>query len=724
MKQKKFLVAILVTYVAAMMIPLVFGIITNEYLVLRNAKKVVNVLDDSFQANVRKLNVDFEQINNAVGGITTSPALSRFFYDEISKGEITSLEIIEFKKVISSYHFNSEIVQDVLIYSSHLDMIICPTNIYINPVNYFNDNYRKDGSSAKETTDELIYGETERYIGNMAEGNNQPVIEVIQTVPLLGKNVKGKVIVFVKVHELFESFESVVQESGGAFEVYYHDNLLYTYGEKNTTSYERFEYKLPSNSIRLKIFIPKDFLRKDVKLINLVLLILYFIVFVICCAMCFYFASKKSYEYEKILNKILSYRSEITISKKNFIGTVGSFIDEIMETNNNAEKKIAEITKIKDENICIRKLVTGEFRSESEAKKSVKENKIFFSGENYTAMLISVKKFDHTIEQNAKLTRIISETLSDCANEFVPVAQIDHDSFVAVLSGNMYEEEFYQYIKECVSTVKLKLVYELDVETYIGVGSIEEQLIDLKKSFLSARKVIHYIEVFGEDKYVFAKELPTEEVTPFYSEDIEKKILQYINLGDREKAVQVLMNVKNQNLSERILPIESLDKLKVMLCGTLIKINNNINDKRIISFREKSLTELFDYTVELITLYTSDLYRESKGRADFLCEELIKYIDENFMLKDMSLSKLAAKFSLSEAYISVIFKKKTGSNFSNYVEKLRISKACELIETLEYKINTIVELVGYSSDVNFRRSFKKIMGMTPSEYYTKIKSDV
>ena len=53
---------------------------------------------------------------------------------------------------------------------------------------------------------------------------------------------------------------------------------------------------------------------------------------------------------------------------------------------------------------------------------------------------------------------------------------------------------------------------------------------------------------------------------------------------------------------------------------------------------------------------------------------------------------------------------------SVFIEKCRIEKACNLIKNTNMKIGDIAETVGYTSDVSFRRAFKKVTGISPGEY--------
>nr|WP_252198399.1 AraC family transcriptional regulator [Clostridium sp. MCC353] len=81
----------------------------------------------------------------------------------------------------------------------------------------------------------------------------------------------------------------------------------------------------------------------------------------------------------------------------------------------------------------------------------------------------------------------------------------------------------------------------------------------------------------------------------------------------------------------------------------------------------------------------------------------------------MGLAKIGAVFRISEGYLSSVFKEQTGTNFADYLEKIRIDQACELLKNEKMTINEIAQKVGYNSVQSFRRAFKRVKNMSPKE---------
>lgn len=96
-------------------------------------------------------------------------------------------------------------------------------------------------------------------------------------------------------------------------------------------------------------------------------------------------------------------------------------------------------------------------------------------------------------------------------------------------------------------------------------------------------------------------------------------------------------------------------------------------------------------------------------------QNIINYISFN-LTADLSLNAIALEFSLNDSYLSTLFKKETGVTLTNYVNNKRIEHAIYLLNTTKLPIQDIAASCGIN-DVNyFTKLFKKLKGMTPTQY--------
>lgn len=73
-------------------------------------------------------------------------------------------------------------------------------------------------------------------------------------------------------------------------------------------------------------------------------------------------------------------------------------------------------------------------------------------------------------------------------------------------------------------------------------------------------------------------------------------------------------------------------------------------------------------------------------------------------------------FYLNPSYLSRLFKKETGGKFIDYLVKVRLNKAKELLAGGKKTVNQVSEMVGYTNTRYFRQIFKEHIGLTPQQY--------
>ena len=93
-------------------------------------------------------------------------------------------------------------------------------------------------------------------------------------------------------------------------------------------------------------------------------------------------------------------------------------------------------------------------------------------------------------------------------------------------------------------------------------------------------------------------------------------------------------------------------------------------------------------------------------------------IDEMYADPLLSLHMISEEIGISQSYVSRMFKKKYGIGIAQYINQVRIFNAKKLIQEGSLNIKTISIQVGFSSDVQFIRVFKKMEGITPGAYRT------
>lgn len=94
----------------------------------------------------------------------------------------------------------------------------------------------------------------------------------------------------------------------------------------------------------------------------------------------------------------------------------------------------------------------------------------------------------------------------------------------------------------------------------------------------------------------------------------------------------------------------------------------------------------------------------------------VKEIVSENLHKEISLQSIAEKVNYSYTHLSALFKNETGQPFSDYLTKVRIEKAKQLLRETQLKIYEVGSLCGYHNPKYFMSIFKETVGITPSDY--------
>ena len=124
---------------------------------------------------------------------------------------------------------------------------------------------------------------------------------------------------------------------------------------------------------------------------------------------------------------------------------------------------------------------------------------------------------------------------------------------------------------------------------------------------------------------------------------------------------------------------------------------------------------LYKYCASIID---SGLKEKHEQKNYHLLSQISQYIQENIK-NDLSLKKMCADLGYSYHYISGIFKKNFGMNFSAYINQIKLDEAVKLLKYTNKTSCEIANECGFSTIRIFNITFKNHFGITPREYRKK-----
>ena len=130
---------------------------------------------------------------------------------------------------------------------------------------------------------------------------------------------------------------------------------------------------------------------------------------------------------------------------------------------------------------------------------------------------------------------------------------------------------------------------------------------------------------------------------------------------------------------------------------------------------EKMLDSMLTSLLVLLYRKRPELFLTDENRNTEIVRELQAKFEKDYS-EHFSLADLALGYHISESHLSHIFKSVTGYAPIEYLMSCRLSAAKNLLSSSDKSIKEIIDLCGFSDESNFSRTFKKKVGMTPTEF--------
>ena len=117
-----------------------------------------------------------------------------------------------------------------------------------------------------------------------------------------------------------------------------------------------------------------------------------------------------------------------------------------------------------------------------------------------------------------------------------------------------------------------------------------------------------------------------------------------------------------------------------------------------------------------LLIRSSDAQRRSREAQlkDYYIQEAVSFMERNYQ-RDLSMEEIADMCNLNRSYFGRLFKKSMGCSPQEFLIRLRLSKAAELLKLRDSPIGDIASQCGYPNQLHFSRAFKKRYGVSPRE---------
>ena len=285
------------------------------------------------------------------------------------------------------------------------------------------------------------------------------------------------------------------------------------------------------------------------------------------------------------------------------------------------------------------------------------------------------------------------------------------------------DQDLPAHLEEILTQTQLAL----KVGLVCGSGRKYQDLTDLSLSYREACSALQYRYLFGLNRVFFINDLnpDTQSYHKILNSLQRNPIFDNLKIGAdlviKDDLRKIIDDMRSAGINSELSKMAA-GNLILLTFTTLSELGYNAgeifgDDDAILANlnRVESLEELEQLLISFFNKINTHIRQKRTSINHQLVEEIRCYLDENFA-QDITLSAMANRYKISPGYLSLLFTERTGKNFIDYLTERRIKKAKELLKHSDLKIYEISNAVGYNDSFYFSNCFKKVAGVSPSEY--------
>ncbi|MBD2846302.1 response regulator [Paenibacillus sp. IB182496] len=268
----------------------------------------------------------------------------------------------------------------------------------------------------------------------------------------------------------------------------------------------------------------------------------------------------------------------------------------------------------------------------------------------------------------------------------------------------------------------------------IGIGGVASGLGQLHASYAMAYEAIAHKLYLGRNRVIAFDALGSERAVDFGGWHARiAELAALLKSADRSALQAQLSETFAALAAERTIGYKDSQRICLQL---LLKISEFVAEfgfgTEALSRREAEawarvaqLETLEDMQCELLGLLEAvcdAVERRKRTRSHEAVRSIVQIVESEYG-GNLTIADIAAKVYLSQTYICLLFKQETGETINEYITRVRMHKAQELLRDTDLKLAEVCFAIGYAEPSYFSKQFRKWAGMNPREYRDTYRED-
>jgi len=256
---------------------------------------------------------------------------------------------------------------------------------------------------------------------------------------------------------------------------------------------------------------------------------------------------------------------------------------------------------------------------------------------------------------------------------------------------------------------------------YIRIGALRAPIsFDKPQNALRLASQAAQLLHRGENGLIFAEQVTAPDSAPPAVPVGEKRLQEIFTRPNRTEVEHLLEQLLDWARSVEYLPVGTLQKTLIDLslslekscqkAGFAVNISRELGRSYLESIRGvQSLPAMERYLNHLFTAVTQALGQKHVLTSVQIVDEIVSQLHTHYA-EDISLMEFSERYHLNYIYLSRLFKAQTGGTFTEYLQRIRMQRARELIEQGTRSTREIAELCGYPNPYYFLSAYNKFYG--------------
>ncbi|MGG1552734.1 response regulator transcription factor [Paenibacillus ferrarius] len=433
------------------------------------------------------------------------------------------------------------------------------------------------------------------------------------------------------------------------------------------------------------------------------------------------------------------------VSKPISVPTLKTILNKVIQELIDEEEKLREQGELKHmimmyepfiEREWVRSAAVGTLESAYQDRENLPRPYRYWADTDHAVIGIELIRDERTRKYSVSDWNLLRFAVSNIVGElsrkvfpFVEYTELHNTRSVLMIHPEVDSKENIQKVMEELGLRVMENIKNyLKMSCRVGIGGRKKSWTQIPESTEEAFRAIdlrHSRVAGGHEVYAYQTDFMQEQQqSAVFQVKFSYELASAIKAAQEMEAIQLVDAYMGNLVNGRGITSDFVQMLASELWGVISyclyesgQVLDTLFTQEQIAEEIIGLTETVElqrWLTEKITIICGSKHWKGSSKHRQVVDFMTQYIHDHYA-EDVTLAELSEKVYISRNHLSIIFKNITGETFNNYLTRVRIEKARELLRERNMLVYEVAEHVGYRNVPYFSTLFKKLTGMNPTD---------